>query len=159
MASVTFTANTGGDGSTVTDDNDAGTGLGNGGHRTRFVPMFLQTVNTCAHAVSKAAEALASSVLSAASAATSAAHATASETHRNAAQVSASESAQSAVDAEGFASLAQATNPDAPMRLNTNKITNNFTILAGYNAVSGGDIEITNNVTVTINQFSTWSIV
>ena len=65
MASVTFTPETGGDGSTVTDDNDAGTGLGNGGHRTRFVPMFQQTVNTSARAVTKAAEAAASEAIAA----------------------------------------------------------------------------------------------
>lgn len=42
--SVTFPPNLGGDGSTVTDDDNATTGLGNGGHRTRFVPAMGQVV-------------------------------------------------------------------------------------------------------------------
>jgi hypothetical protein len=42
--SVTFPVNLGGDGSTVTDDDNATTGLGNGGHRTRFVPAMGQVV-------------------------------------------------------------------------------------------------------------------
>ena len=42
--SVTFPVNLGGDGSTVTDDDNASTGLGNGGHRTRFVPAMGQVV-------------------------------------------------------------------------------------------------------------------
>jgi hypothetical protein len=42
--SVTFPTNLGGDGSTVTDDDNATTGLGNGGHRTRFVPAMGQTI-------------------------------------------------------------------------------------------------------------------
>lgn len=42
--SVTFPVNLGGDGSTVTDDDNASTGLGNGGHRLRFVPAMGQVV-------------------------------------------------------------------------------------------------------------------
>jgi hypothetical protein len=42
--SVTFPTSLGGDGSTVTDDDNATTGLGNGGHRTRFVPAMGQVV-------------------------------------------------------------------------------------------------------------------
>lgn len=42
--SVTFPPKLGGDGSTVTDDDNATTGLGNGGHRTRFVPAMGQIV-------------------------------------------------------------------------------------------------------------------
>ena len=44
MASVTFPANVGGNGSTVSDDSNASTGLANGGHRTRFVPALQQMV-------------------------------------------------------------------------------------------------------------------
>lgn len=44
MASVTFPTTIGGDGSTVTDDSNASTGLGGGGHRTRFVPALAQLV-------------------------------------------------------------------------------------------------------------------
>ena len=38
MATVYFNPSVGGDGSTVTDDSDPSTGLGAGGHRTKFVP-------------------------------------------------------------------------------------------------------------------------
>lgn len=44
MSSVTFPVDLGGDGSTVTDDDNASTGLANGGHATRFVPALSQTV-------------------------------------------------------------------------------------------------------------------
>jgi hypothetical protein len=44
MASVTFPVNLGGNGSTVSDDSNASTGLANGGHRTRFVPALSQMV-------------------------------------------------------------------------------------------------------------------
>lgn len=55
MASVTFPVNLGGDGSTVTDDSSATTGLANGGHRTRFVPALSQFV-TIAGTVSSLAQ-------------------------------------------------------------------------------------------------------
>lgn len=44
MSSVTFSTAIGGDGSTVTDDDNASTGLRNGGWRTRFIPCFTQQV-------------------------------------------------------------------------------------------------------------------
>lgn len=44
MASVTFETAVGGDGSTVTDDRDATTGLRGGGYRDRFVPALAQMV-------------------------------------------------------------------------------------------------------------------
>lgn len=60
MASVTFSAGVGGNGSTVTDDSSATTGLGNGGHRTRFVPALAQTVAVAANVVANATAAAAS---------------------------------------------------------------------------------------------------
>lgn len=60
MASVTFPAGIGGDGSTVTDDSSATTGLGNGGHRTRFVPALAQAVAIAANVVANATAAAAS---------------------------------------------------------------------------------------------------
>jgi hypothetical protein len=42
--SVTFSTAIGGDGSTVTDDDNATTGLRDGGWRTRFVPCFTNQV-------------------------------------------------------------------------------------------------------------------
>lgn len=62
MASVTFPAGVGGDGSTVTDDSNATTGLANGGHRTRFVPALAQVVAVAQNTVTKATEAAASAV-------------------------------------------------------------------------------------------------
>lgn len=56
--SVTFSTTAGGDGSTVTDDNNATTGLGDGGHRTRFVPCLSQTVAVAETAVAAAANAV-----------------------------------------------------------------------------------------------------
>lgn len=54
MASVTFSVSVGGDGSTVTDDASATTGLANGGHRTRFVPALSQVVAVASQMVTTA---------------------------------------------------------------------------------------------------------
>ena len=51
MSSVTFSTTVGGDGSTVTDDDNATTGLGNGGALIRLVPMMQQVVNVAAYTV------------------------------------------------------------------------------------------------------------
>lgn len=56
MASVTFSVSAGGDGSTVTDDANASTGLGNGGHRVRFVPSLSQVVAIASNVVTKASQ-------------------------------------------------------------------------------------------------------
>lgn len=83
MASVTFTPALGGDGSTVTDDASATTGLANGGHRTRFIPALAQLVAVAAQAVANAAAALTSKTnagTSETNAATSATNAAASFT-------------------------------------------------------------------------------
>ena len=74
MTSVTFPPALGGDGSTVTDDANATTGLANGGHRTRFVAALAQAVAVMSGAVSQvvasAAAALSSQNAAAASATT-----------------------------------------------------------------------------------------
>jgi hypothetical protein len=54
MSSVTFSTTVGGDGSTVTDDDNATTGLGNGGALIRLVPMMQQAVNVAAFTVNAA---------------------------------------------------------------------------------------------------------
>lgn len=54
MTSVTFPTLLGGDGSTVTDDSNASTGLGNGGHRYRFLPSLVNLVAMCQTAVNAA---------------------------------------------------------------------------------------------------------
>lgn len=58
MASVTFSQQYGGDGSTVSDDADPFTGLDAGGHRTRFVPSLAQVVAVAAFAQTQAKAAL-----------------------------------------------------------------------------------------------------
>jgi hypothetical protein len=72
MSSVTFDVAVGGDGSTVTDDNNATTGLREGGWKTRFVPCFTQQVAVANYIVTKAGEA-ATSATAASSSATAAA--------------------------------------------------------------------------------------
>jgi hypothetical protein len=54
MSSVTFDVAVGGDGSTVTDDNNATTGLRDGGWKTRFVPCFTQQVAVANYVVNTA---------------------------------------------------------------------------------------------------------
>ena len=72
MSSVTFDVAVGGDGSTVTDDNNATTGLREGGWKTRFVPCFTQQVAVANYIVTKAGEA-STSAAAASSSATAAA--------------------------------------------------------------------------------------
>jgi hypothetical protein len=72
MSSVTFDVAVGGDGSTVTDDNNATTGLREGGWKTRFVPCFTQQVAVANYIVTKAGEA-STSATAASSSATAAA--------------------------------------------------------------------------------------
>lgn len=67
MASVTFPVPLGGDGSVVTDDPSPTTGLGNGGHRARFVPALYQAVAVMQGAVSQAAASQAAAEAAAAS--------------------------------------------------------------------------------------------
>lgn len=84
MASVTFSASVGGDGSTVTDDGSPSTGLDAGGHRTRFVPCLAQTVAVAAYTVGRATAAASSAsaaATSASNAATSASNAATSATN------------------------------------------------------------------------------
>ena len=66
--------------------------------------------------------------------------------------------AAAAAAAQGYASLAQATNPDAPLRLNPRTITTNTTIPSAYNASSVGPVTVAEGVTVTVSNSATWSI-
>lgn len=74
MSAVYFDPAVGGDGSTVTDDANATTGLANGGHRLRFVPSLAQLVAVASYTVTytlaRKNEAAASAALAAASATT-----------------------------------------------------------------------------------------
>lgn len=57
MASVNFPTSLGGDGKTYSDDANPNTGLANGGHRTRFVPILTNTVAMAARARDEAGNA------------------------------------------------------------------------------------------------------
>lgn len=76
MSSVFFDPAVGGDGSTVTDDSHALTGLGSGGHRSRFVPTLNNLVAIALNTVTKAGEAAASSASALAAPGTNATSAT-----------------------------------------------------------------------------------
>jgi hypothetical protein len=71
--SVTFSTAIGGDGSTVTDDDNVTTGLRDGGWRTRFVPCFTNQVSIANYVVTKAGEAAASATAAGSSATAAAA--------------------------------------------------------------------------------------
>lgn len=94
--SVTFPSSLGGDNSTVDDSNSPTTGLGNNGHRTRFIPALSQTVIMAQTAVTGASNA-------AASAATASAAATTATTKAGEAAASASSAAASALSASNDA--------------------------------------------------------
>lgn len=66
--------------------------------------------------------------------------------------------AASAALAAAYASQAQATNPDSPIRLNPRRITADFAVSSAYNAASVGPITICDGVTVTVADNATWSI-
>lgn len=72
--------------------------------------------------------------------------------------VNAAAAAASALAAQGYATLAQATNPDSPVRLNPRRITANLAIASDYNAASAGPIAVSDGVTVTVGNNATWSI-
>lgn len=63
-----------------------------------------------------------------------------------------------AAAAQTYASTAQATNPDSPIRLNPRSITANFAVGSNYNAASVGPIAISPGITVTVGDNATWSI-
>jgi hypothetical protein len=93
------------------------------------------------------------------SASASAGSAAAALVSNNSAATSTAAATAAAVAAQGFASIAQAVSPDSPMRINTSRVSADFTLAPGYNAASAGQIEIAENITVTISDTATWSIV
>ena len=166
MSSVYFDPALGGDGSTVTDDADPSTGLAQGGHRTRFVPALAETVAVASFVLTKAGEADASK----SAAETAEANAEQSKldaysyaqdaaTQTGLASVQADRAESEADRAEEAASLAASTNPNAAIRINPRTITENTTIPGGHNGLSAGPIAIGANITVTIEDNATWSIV
>lgn len=96
MASVTFSASVGGNGSTVSDDGNPSTGLDAGGHRTRFVPALAQTVAVAAYTVGRATAAATSATNAASSASSAATSATNAASSASAAATSATNAANSA---------------------------------------------------------------
>ena len=66
--------------------------------------------------------------------------------------------AAAAASAQAYASLAQATNPDSPIRLNPRRIAANFTVPTGYNAASTGPITVADGVAVTVATGASWSV-
>ena len=66
--------------------------------------------------------------------------------------------AASAAAAAVSAGQAQAVSPDSPVRFNTRQISANLTIGSAYNAASTGPIAIADGITVTVQDFATWSI-
>lgn len=72
--------------------------------------------------------------------------------------VNAAAAAASAAAAAVYASQAQATTPDAPIRLNPHTIRADFALPAGYNGASAGPITLSPNITVTVSDGATWSI-
>ena len=66
--------------------------------------------------------------------------------------------AASAAAAAVSAAQAQAVSPDSPVRLNSRRISAPLTIPSAYNAASVGPIAIDDGITVTVQDFATWSI-
>lgn len=73
--------------------------------------------------------------------------------------INAAAAAASATAAGAYATLAQATNPDSPVRLNPRNISTNLVIPSNYNAQSSGPIVIGEGVSVTVSENASWSIV
>ena len=126
----------------------------------------IQNAATNASNAAASASAAATSASQAAASATNAlnsanaasASATQALNSANAASTSAANAATSAAASAAYASMAQATNPDTPIRLNPRFITAAFTVPAAYNGASVGPISISDGVTVTIQDHATWSI-
>jgi hypothetical protein len=112
---VTFPTNVGGDGSTVTDDSNATTGLANGGFRARLLPMFTQVVNIATWVIAQVAAA-------AASAANALASAQAANTSAGNASTSAGAASTSAANALASAQAAAASSPLPSVTGNAGKI-------------------------------------
>jgi hypothetical protein len=136
MSSVTFDVAVGGDGSTVTDDNNATTGLREGGWKTRFVPCFTQQVAVANYIVTKAGEASTSATASAASATAAAASYDAFDDRYLGAKTS-----DPSVDNDGNTLLTGAlywNTTSSVMKIWTGSAWFNPNIASGYLALTGG---------------------
>jgi hypothetical protein len=158
MSSVTFSTTVGGDGSTVTDDDNATTGLGNGGALIRLVPMMQQVVNVASYVVSVGGAASSDAIAASASAdaaATSATAAAASYDSFDDRYLGAKTSDPS-VDNDGNTLLTGAlywNTTSSVMKIWTGSAWFNPNIAAGYLALSGGTM--TGAITFAAGQFGT----
>jgi hypothetical protein len=151
MSSVTFDVAVGGDGSTVTDDNNATTGLREGGWKTRFVPCFTQQVAVANYIVTKAGEASTSATAASSSATASAASYDSFDDRYLGAK-----SSDPSVDNDGNTLLTGAlywNTSSNVMKVWTGSTWFNPNIAAGYLALSGGTM--TGAITFAAGQFGT----
>jgi hypothetical protein len=121
------------------------------------LPQFQTEANAVAAEINAAATNAASSASAAQADRVSAAAAAAAVAAQSPVS-NAAAAAASAAAAAVYASTAQATNPDSPIRLNPREISANITIGSDYNAASTGPITIGDGITVTVNNNATWSI-
>ena len=121
------------------------------------LPQFQTEANAVASEINAAATSAASSA-SAAQADRVSAAAAAAAVAAQSPVTNAAAAAASAAAAAVYASTAQATNPDSPIRLNPREISANITIGSDYNAASTGPLTIGDGITVTVNNNATWSI-
>ena len=118
--------------------------------------LVTQTNAATAATYQNATEALASANAAQADRITAAAAAAAVAAQSPAANAAAA--AASAAAAAASAAQAQAVSPDSPVRLITRRIESNLVIPSAYNAGSTGPIAIVDGITVTVQDFATWSI-
>lgn len=121
--------------------------------QTALVPQ-LNTQNTENNAINATVLANAAAVAADRTLAQAAAAAVASQSPAS----NAAAAAAAAATAQAYASLAQATNPDSPIRLNPRRIAANFTVPTGYNAASTGPITVADGVAVTVETGAAWSV-
>ena len=136
MATVYFNPSVGGDGSTVTDDSHPSTGLGAGGHRTKFVPCLSNTVTVASFIVTKAGEAAASASTANTKASSATASAETATTKAGEASTSASNAAASAASAAG-AVTTHASSGDHDSRYYTKTLADSATSSAISTHASG----------------------
>ena len=143
MSSVTFSTTVGGDGSTVTDDDNATTGLGNGGALIRLVPMMQQVVNVASYVVSVGGGANDDAVAAAASAVAAAASAVAAAASYDSFddRYLGSKTSDPSVDNDGNALITGAiywNSTSSVMKVWTGSAWTNPNPAAGYLALTGG---------------------
>jgi len=143
MSSVTFSTTVGGDGSTVTDDDNATTGLGNGGALIRLVPMMQQVVNVASYVVSVGGGANDDAVAAAASAVAASSSATAAAASYDSFddRYLGSKTSDPSVDNDGNALITGAiywNSASSVMKVWTGSAWTNPNPAAGYLALTGG---------------------